>query len=208
MTKPIDFSGRKFGYLTAVKDSGSDGKKRLWLLRCICGNEVVQNTTSFQRNQSCGCKRGELIAKSRRTHGMSKHPVFAVWQSMLDRCRLPTHRAWKNYGARGITVCRRWYKFENFWSDMGPTYKSGLTLERKDNNRGYTPTNCIWATYVEQARNRRNSRLLSTPWGRITVMEAAVRSGIGFSTIHWRVTRGWPHHMLFIRPDVANRVVK
>ena len=82
---------------------------------------------------------------------------------MKDRCALPTHQAWRNYGGRGITVCARWAEsFGNFWADMGPTYVPGLTLDRRDNEAGYSPENCRWTTYKVQANNRRVSSKTST----------------------------------------------
>ena len=126
---------------------------------------------------------------------------------MLDRCRLPTHQAWHNYGARGISVCERWRQgFQNFWDDTGPGYRQGLTLERIDVNGNYTPENCTWATMKAQARNRRDNRIIGTIFGDITVAEAAERSGINYTTILYRLDQGWPDSMLLIPPDFTNRL--
>ncbi len=138
---------------------------------------------------------------------MSKHPAYAVWRSMLDRCRLPQHQAYANYGGRGIKVCARWQaSFENFWQDMGPTYRSGLTLERKNNARGYSPKNCMWATRTAQARNKRGNRMIDTPKGKMLLSEASELSGIGTTTLLYRVAHRWPANRLFDAPDFRNRL--
>jgi hypothetical protein len=124
---------------------------------------------------------------------------------MHDRCRLPSHQAWKNYGARGITVCERWATFENFWADMGPTYQHGLTIERCDNGQGYDFSNCYWATYEEQANNTRRNRRLQTARGNLTIAQTADHAGIKRSTLYARIDRDWPAHDLFIPADLANR---
>ena len=198
-----DITGLKVGYLTATEYAGSDGKKSLWLVTCTCGSTKTLAATELTKMQkrgilaSCGCKKSESIARSRTTHGMSKHPAFAVWRSMIDRCTLPTHQAWNNYGGRGIRVCRRWKEsFEAFWADMGATYEPGLTLDRKDNSLHYTPENCRWATYSTQANNRRNNVRINGK----TIKQLSMESGIGQSTLWYRLSRGWPLDKLLLPP--------
>ena len=207
-----DLSGQKLGYLTVLSYRGSDGKKSLWELQCVCGARKLMQGAEISKQQkrgivaSCGCKRRETIGARRRVHGMSRHKAFAVWRSMLDRCRLPSHQAWQHYGGRGVSVCERWQcSFSTFWADMGPTYQEGLTLERVDNMSGYSPENCRWASRKRQARNRRSNSLVDTPWGLITVAEAAERSGIGRSTLYYRVGIGLTGPELFATPDTSRK---
>jgi hypothetical protein len=204
--KRKDYTGQTFGFLTALKDIGSTGRKRLWQARCVCGKIVKRDTSDLVRGCSCGCKNSELLSKARTTHGMSLHPTYAVWRSMHDRCRLPSHQSWHNYGGRGIRVeCKSWDAFENFWNDMKAGYRPGLTIERRDNSKGYFPENCYWGTRIEQGRNRRSNRVVQTRWGQMTLAEAAERSGIGLTTLLYRLNHGVPLKLLFTKPDVRNR---
>jgi len=208
----LELTGRRFGTLAVLSPAGSDGQHSLWNARCDCGAFVVRLGKDLTKNSRrfCGhtCKLFKAaIAAGRRTHGMSKHPAFAVWRSMLDRCRLPTHQAWKNYGGRGIKVCPDWAEsFENFWRDMGPSYYSGLTIERKNNDKGYSRTNCKWATHKEQNNNRRDNITISTPKGLMTVAQASRAFGIGVTTILYRISREWPNSRLFDAPGFHNRI--
>lgn len=203
-----DITGQTSGYLTAVSYAGSNGKKSLWLIRCECGREFTLPATEFLKGKqkSCGCKTSELIGNHQRTHGMSGHPAYAVWRSMIDRCRLPTHQAWESYGGRGIWVCEAWANnFEAFWADMGATYKPGLSLDRIDVNGPYSPENCRWVSVKSQNRNRRSNRVIDTPWGQLTVAEASEKSGVGVTTLLYRLDQGVPPALLFSPPDVRNR---
>lgn len=203
-----DLTGQTFGALTVIGPAHTDGRKRFWRLRCLCGAEVVKVPGDLRklRMANCGCMTKALQSRATRTHGMSRHPAYFVWRSMVDRCRLPTHQAWRNYGGRGITVCAAWAEsFEAFWLDMGATYRPGLELDRVDNDSGYRPGNCRWTERRTQANNRRGNVKINTPRGVLGVAEASREFGIGVTTILYRIANGWPEDRLLIKPHPANR---
>lgn len=204
-----DFTGQKFGMLTVIDLAYIRNNRSYWNLKCECGNTVTKliKKVNALKYSSCGCTFKEGQSNTMKTHGMSRHPVHAVWSSMLDRCRLPTHQAWHNYGARGIKVCEHWQEsFENFWEDMGNSYEYGLSLDRKDVNGNYSKENCRWVTMKEQNRNRRDNVFIDTEWGRITVAEAAERSGVKNSTILYRLKHNWPNEFLLLQPNCSRRL--
>lgn len=191
MPERRDHAGLRYGLLTAVRDVGNDDHGRLWECKCDCGNVIVIGTNHFASQISCGCVQ----------HGMTGHRAHGIWRSMKSRC---ADKNSKNYGGRGISVCEEWKWFENFWRDMGPTYRHDLTLERIDVNKGYCKENCRWATQQEQMLNTRVNRRINTPWGFITVTEAARISGVPFRRIFKRIALGWPESRLFDPPTSNN----
>ena len=132
-----------------------------------------------------------------RQHGMAgkgKHSgAYKTWISMRQRCLYKSYRRWKDYGGRGITICARWSKFENFLIDMGAR-PDGYSIERIDNDGNYEPSNCRWATPVEQAKNRRNSRLFQFKGETRCLSEWARVLGFDRSLLRHRIdTLGWNH---------------
>lgn len=158
--KRLDISGRRFGAITALWPIEHRPGGYAWMCRCDCGQEresIVGNLTSG-KIQSCGCKKAASISRSLIVHGHARKgartALHRAWSMMLDRCKNPRNIGFKNYGGRGIAVCERWHKFENFLADMGDR-PEGMSIDRINNDGNYEPRNCRWATRSQQQRNKR-----------------------------------------------------
>jgi hypothetical protein len=120
-----------------------------------------------------------------------KRKLLWVWSDMVSRCTNPNHRAFKNYGGRGISVCERWLTFSNFLTDMSPR-PEGRMLDRKNNEGNYEPSNCRWATRKEQNSNRRNCIYVDCDGDRVTLKEYCRRKELLYRPIVKRIQdRGW-----------------
>ena len=165
MSKRIDLYGKKFGKLTVLDraENSNNGHAR-WLCICECGNKTIVTSDSLRSGKtvSCGCHGKQMLREKgrRTTHGLRNHKLYGVWRSMKERCTLETHKYYKDYGGRGIKVCKLWMNdFQSFyvWA-MSNGYKEGLTIDRIDNNKGYEPSNCRWVTMAIQNKNKRNTK--------------------------------------------------
>ena len=161
--KYIDYIGVRFGTLTVVGDApkGSHGKRRLAVV-CDCGVSKVMHLQALTKRQrpTCGCGVKAAVKAACTTHGGSKTPQYHAYQGMLKRVLTHTAKNYEDYGGRGITVCDSWVEsYANFIADMGVRPK-GTSLGRIDNDGPYSKENCRWETLSQQARNKRNNRLV------------------------------------------------
>lgn len=203
MTKLIDLSGKTFGRIFVIRLTEGCGRNKYWDCRCECGTErsIFGGDLKRGTTQSCGCLQRENFSKQLTTHGMSFHPAYRNWIHAKVRCYDPESDEYDNYGGRGIIICDRWQTFENFWEDMGPTWKKGLTLDRfPDQNGNYCADNCRWATAKMQANNRRNNRIIETPLGPMNVTQASEKFGISRNTLMKRIDSGKPQSEWFNPP--------
>lgn len=149
----------RIGKLTVICRGSKYRREFKWWVDCACGEtfQALQANLVGRKTLSCGC---QTRAKARVTnfkHGESnsqRTPEYISWMNMIQRCTNPRRRDYRDYGGRGIRVCLRWREYRNFLHDMGRKPR-GTSLDRKDVNKGYSPSNCRWATNLEQRHNRR-----------------------------------------------------
>lgn len=190
MTK--DLIGKRFERLTVVGKSEDRSK---WKCLCDCGNVTYVITSNLTRGntKSCGCLQKEMASAAKKTHGLRKHRLYHIYNHMIDRCTNHRNPSFPRYGGRGITVCNEWLNsFQDFanWA-FSNGYSDDLTIDRIDNNKGYSPDNCRWATMKEQSNNREGNRYVTINGETHTLMEWSEINHIKYMTIIMRISRGW-----------------
>ncbi len=194
----IDLTGRKFGRLTvlgrAKNERGGDSK---WKCLCECGNitEVIAGHLKDGHTKSCGCLSKEIVSETSKTHGKTNTRLYRIYKKMYRRCYCPETKYYKNYGGRGITICPEWLGengFPNFYDwAMANGYKENLSIDRIDNDKGYYPENCRWATAKEQANNTRSTVYLTYKGETKPASEWAEITRIRQDTLTMRKRNGW-----------------
>lgn len=198
-----DLTGQTFNDWTVLglDEERSKPRRPYWRCRCICGTAGSHRSDTLKSGGSrgCGCRKAKETGDLFRKHGMSSSPVYKVWAAMRTRCRDERSAAWKYYGARGITVDPRWDSFDAFYADMGEP-PPRHSLERRDNDQGYSPENCYWATHTEQMRNTRRNRYLTWQGETLTMAEWAERLGIPYARLYSRISAGWSVERALMTP--------
>lgn len=207
----LDLTGQRFNRLIAIKFAYIKNKHTYWLFKCDCGKEKIIRVDGVKNEEikSCGCLNKELTAKRIFKHGMTKTRFYSIWQHVKIRCLDKNHKYYKNYGGRGITICERWMKFENFRDDMYQFYldhvkkfgEKNTSINRKDNDGNYELSNCEFATYEIQANNTRGNHLITYKGETMTLIQWSRKLNLKKDTLYGRIlTRGFSVEKAFEMP--------
>lgn len=194
MPGAIDLTNQKFSRLTAMYrvENDKNGQAR-WHCHCDCGGATVVTTSNLRHNliRSCGCLSKEISSIINRRHGLSHIPEYRVWNQIKDRCYNEKRDCYKDYGARGITMSDEWKDdFEAFYRDMGPRPTNHHTVERDNNNSGYSKENCRWATKLEQGNNKRNNIFFFYNGVAKTLATWCKELNLDYGVVYMRIQRG------------------
>lgn len=197
-----DITGQKFGRLTAIKCIGSNKhKQRVWECLCDCGKTTNVYTALLlsENTRSCGCLHDEMASQRFGIHRLTGSKLNKTWKNMKQRCYNPKNKKYHNYGGKGISICDEWLNsfdcFQKWAFDNG--YKEGLTIERKDPNGNYEPSNCEWIPFKEQHINKSNAVKIIIDGKEHYVRDLAIEYGIPYETLWRRVKDGWDLSILF-----------
>lgn len=194
MGKFKDITGQKFSKLTVLyklHNYHNKNKENIWLCVCDCGNliEVRGSNLRGENTKSCGCLQKEAVTK----HKHCKDRLYNIYYGMKDRCCNKKNKAYKRYGERGVTICDEWLSnFETFydWS-MSHGYNDTLTIDRIDNNKGYSPDNCRWVDRKTQQRNRRTAINITIDGETRCLSEWCELLNVSYNKVWKRLHRGW-----------------
>lgn len=195
----IDLTGKRYGMLTVIGFAGTKNNNCMWNCKCDCGQfkTVSTNKLSMGKTSSCGCKKIKVNRES--TSDLYQH-----WYAMLNRCRPENTNTKKDYFDRGITVCDDWKLDGGFWAfkewSLKNGYKEGLTLDRINNDCGYSPNNCRWTTQKEQQNNKTNNHYITYKGVTKTMKQWSESTGIGYSKLRHRIYANWDIDRVFETP--------
>ncbi len=192
----VDFTGKWFGRIKVIEYAGKDkGNHSRWLCECECGKRKIIagfNLASGAIN-SCGCLRKETTGLLNKTHGQSNSRLYSIYCNMISRTENPNATAYNLYGGRGIAICSEWRNdFPSFYNwALSNGYQDTLSIDRKDNDKGYSPDNCRWVSMSNQFNNRRSNRVITFNGENKTIAQWARSLSIDRHTIHSRLNSGW-----------------
>ena len=190
----IDYSiiGKRFGNLTVIAlDHITTNHNTYWLYRCDCGNEKVVYRGGLTSGDiiSCGCYHKEHLNEYGKTHGLSHDKMYSKWSGIVQRCTNPKAANYERYGGRGIDICDDWRNNPEHFIEWAYSngYEDGLTLDRKNNNKGYYPDNCRWITPREQQSNTRRNHNITRKGIAHSIAEWSKLTGVNHETLRYRV---------------------
>lgn len=199
-----DIIGKRFGKLTVIERVGSKRisaktTESLWRCVCDCGGEriTIAGPLKYGRTTSCGCGRYDRSPRLRHGHAGNAHhgikptSTYTIWRGMVVRCTKPNTANFQQYGGRGITVCERWTTFDNFLTDMGERPSRNHSLDRIDGSGNYEPSNCRWATAIEQQTNRAVVRRITYRDKTYSLAALARFAGCSEEVLRSRIKAGW-----------------
>ncbi len=188
-----DLTGLRFGRLKVIRKTGKKNRHIIWECACDCGKSkfVFRTNLVSGDSKSCGCIVIETSRAKAITHGLYKTPTYYSWGSMRSRCKNKNSPNFHNYGGRGIVVCERWNKFENFIADMGLRPSLNHSIDRINNDGNYCSENCQWSTKAQQSNNKRTNVILTFEGKSHTVKQWERIKGFRFGTIANRLRLGW-----------------
>jgi len=192
--KPLNLIGNRYGKLVVIKRNLSiTTKNSYWDCMCDCGNTKTVRGQHLKVGNvlSCGCLAPIVSSAVHSEHGLYKTRAYSIWRGMMDRCYKKSTDSYYLYGARGITVCDRWKtSVQNFYADMGEPLPR-MTIDRIDSYKGYSPSNCRWATNKEQANNKRNNVRIEFNGVHKTITMWAESVGLPKTAVRARIRLGW-----------------
>lgn len=214
MPRLANIAGKRFGRLVVISRdidhfTESGNRQVTWICRCDCGANISVRATHLRNGhtKSCGCLKKEgaarRVRKMNTTHGLRNSRLYSIWRGMINRCNNKKHKSSHIYMGRGIKVCEEWRSFEVFrnWA-IANGYEPSLTIDRIDNDSGYSPCNCRWVSIKAQANNRRANRKLTFNGLTKTISEWSDATGITAGTIADRIDRGWDEQSALTIPAV------
>ena len=202
--------GLRFERLVVVKETQKtkDGHKK-WLCVCDCGNQTIVDGRDLRRGKtrSCGCLLHEYSKNQKNNfkHGDNHIRLYKIWVNMRDRCNRKKNKNYKNYGGRGIHVCKEWEDYIMFkkWA-LNHNYNDNLTIDRINVNGDYSPENCRWITIQEQANNKRNNKKITYNGETHTIAEWSKIKGYSKGLISSRLSKGWEVEKAIETPPIKN----